>query len=142
MKTLLRISSGNYPVIVMIVFAMFLVSCGGGQNRAQKEQLKEAKQTTIQNINRYKNEIQERINYVEGQIEEASGELEENLKEARTELKAQKDLLAQELKNVEEASIEQWNDIVGKASESLGKARSKMNEVSKNVRTWLEDEEE
>ena len=141
MKTLLRISSGNYPVIVMIFFAMFLVSCGGGQNRVQKEQLREAKQNTIQNINRYKNEIQERINYVEGQIEEASGELEENLKEARNELEAQKDLLAQELKNVEQATFETWNDVVAEASESLGKARSKMNEVSRNVRAWLEDDE-
>jgi len=141
MKTLSRISSRNYPLIVMIFFAMFLVSCGGGQNRAQKEQLKEAKQSTIQNINRYKNEIQERINYVDEQIEEATGELEENLKEARTELEAQKDLLAQELKNVDEATFDTWNDVVAKASESLGKARSKMNDVSRNVRAWLEDDE-
>lgn len=141
MKNYLKITAASYPLIVVIFFATLMWSCGGGgQNKVQREQLNEAKQQTLQNINKYKNEIEERINYVNGQIDEASGELEENLKEAREELKAQQELLTAELKNVEDASIETWNDVVAKASESLGKARSKMNEVSKNVREWLEDE--
>lgn len=141
MKTFSKLTAAGYPLIVVIFLASLMWSCGGGgQNKAQREQLKEAKQQTTQNINRYKNEIEERINYVDSQIDEASGELEENLKEAREELKAQQELLAAELKNVEDASIETWNDVVANASESLTKARSKMNEVSKNVRSWLEDE--
>jgi len=141
MKNFSKITAASYPLIAMIFFVTLLWSCGGGgQNKVQREQLKEAKQQTTQNINRYKNEIEERINYVNTQIDEASGELQEDLKEAREELKAQQELLLAELKNVEDASIETWNNVVANASASLTKARSKMNEVSKNVRTWLDDE--
>ncbi len=127
-------------IVMIFVTALFWSCGGGGQNKAQREQLQEAKNQTIQNINRYKNEIEERIDYVDGQIEEATGELKNELEDARATLKEQQKILVTELKNVEDASLETWNDIVAGASESLGKARSKMNEVSKNVRELLEDE--
>ena len=129
-------------MIAVIFFAIFMWSCGGGQNKVQKEQLKEAKETTIQNLNKYKNDIEERINYVEGQIEEASDDIKDELEESHAALKEQQELLEAELKNVQDASIENWNDIVAQASQSLTQARSKMNEVSKNVRELLESEEE
>ena len=142
MKTLSKTITGSYPLIAVIFFAIFMWSCGGSQNKAQNEQLKEAKETTIQNLNKYKNEIEDRIKYVEGQIEEASGEMKEKLEESRAALKEQQELLEAELENVQGATVDTWNDVVAQASESLGKARSKMNEISKNVREMLEPEEE
>ncbi len=131
--------TGKLTLGIMLMLFLFW-GCGGGQNRAAKEQLENAKSQTTQNINKYKNEIQERINYVDEEIDNASGELKENLQESRKELKAQKERLEKELENVKNASVDTWNDVVANASESLGKARTKMNEVSKNVREWLDDE--
>lgn len=142
MKTLSKTITGSYPMIAVIFFAIFMWSCGGGQNKVQNEQLKEAKETTTQNLNKYKNEIEERIDYVEGQIEEASGEMKEELEESRAALKEQQELLEAELENVQDATVDSWNDVVSQASQSLTQARSKMNEVSKNVRELLEGEEE
>lgn len=139
MKTFLKNQLIGLTGITLL--ALFMWSCGGGQDRASKQKLEETKQQTIQNLNKIKGDIDQRIKYVDEEIEEASDELKEKLKEARAELKVQKDLLTKELEHVKGATLDTWNDVVAKASESLSQARKKTNEVSKNVRNWLDDEE-
>ena len=141
MKKTAQQSMAFVSACAIILLALTFTSCGGGQDRASKQKLEETKQQTIQNINKYKNDIQERIDYVDQQLENASGELRDNLTAAREELKAQKEVLEGELQTVKNATLETWNTVIKETSDKLAKARSKMNEVSKNVRAWLDDQE-
>jgi TolA-binding protein len=140
MKTYSGITSASYMMVAVFLITILLFSCGGGQTGANKKQLEDAKQKTIQNINKLKNDIQERITYVEGEIEQASGEIKENLQQAKTELEEQKEVLNEELKKIQNASIDTWNDVVAKSSATLSQTKSKTNEVSKKVRDWLDGE--
>jgi cell shape-determining protein MreC len=137
MNALLLQISKKLAWVMIICIPLMLWSCESSQTGSNNKKLEEAKQTTIQNLNKIKNDIQERISYLDEQVKEANGELQENLTEARTELINQRDILAVELENVQKASIETWNEVVSKASASLGQARSKTNEVSRKVRAWM-----
>ena len=142
MKNYSEILRKSYSIVTIMAMTLLLWSCGGGQSSSNKKQLEEAKQQTVQNINRIKNDIEERISYVDSEIETASGEIKENLQTARAQLSEQKDLLNAELTNVQEASIETWNDVVAEASSAISQARSNTLEVSKKVRNLLDDMED
>ncbi len=128
-----------YPLIAFLTI-VFWACGGGGQDRVQRQQLKETKQETVQNINRYKNDIQERIEYVQAELEEATGETREKLEAAKKDLQTQHDLLAAELAKVEAATLETWNNVIKGTSQVLSDTRKKTNEVSKKVREMLDEE--
>jgi chromosome segregation ATPase len=142
MKTYLGKINASYMTVALFLITILFFSCGGGggQTSANKRQLEDAKQKTIQNINKLKNDIQDRITYVEGEIEQATGEIKENLQTAKSELEEQRNVLNEELKKVQDASIDTWNDVVARSSATLGQVKSKTNEVSKKVRDWLDSE--
>ncbi|TVQ17200.1 MAG: hypothetical protein EA361_02875 [Bacteroidetes bacterium] len=141
MKKLGEFLRNGYPMMTLLLVSVFLISCGGGQDREAKKKLDETKEQTVLNINRIKIDIEERIAYVNEEMEEATGETREKLKEARENLKAQKELLEVELEKVKAASIDTWNETVASASQSITDARRKTNEISKNVREMLDAEE-
>ncbi|MFP4289102.1 MAG: hypothetical protein ACLFQS_07570 [Bacteroidales bacterium] len=130
--------------VPLLVFSMMIIfaSCGGGNQKDENnKQLQEAKQKTIKNLNQFKLDIEERIAYVDEEIEKADGEVEEKLIEAKSVLQEQRDLLQSQLDAVQDAGIDNWNDVVANATESYGKARQKTNEVSKEVSEMLDEEE-
>ncbi len=128
----------SLPAIFLVI--LFLWSCGGGPQQAQKRQLEEVKDNTELQLRQLRNDIAERIDYLDEQIDEATGETEEELKEARAVLKEQKELIDQCIVNVREATLEKWESVRGDTQKSYQDARSKMNEVSKNVREILDQE--
>ena len=128
-----------YPLIAFLAI-VFWACGGGGQNRVQRQQLEETKQETVQNINRYKNDIKERIEYVESELEEATGEAREKLMDAKNDLQAQHDLLEAELAKVESATLETWNNVIKGTSQVLSDSRKKTNEISRKVRDMLDEE--
>ena len=142
MKTYSGKTSASYLMVALFLSTILLFSCGGGggQTSANKRQLEDAKQKTVQNINKLKNDIQDRIVYVDGEIEQATGEIKENLQEARAELEEQRNVLNEELKKIQDATIDTWNDVVAKSTATLGQVKSKTNEVSRKVRGWLDGE--
>ncbi len=134
----------SHPKSTVFLFAAFIallvMACGGGnQQKAQKEKLRDVKETTNMQLQELKKDIEQRIEYVDEQIEVASGELEENLKEVRSELKQQQELIEKEMENVKNATIETWDGVLSNLRTNYQSARTKMNEASKNVREWLED---
>jgi DNA repair exonuclease SbcCD ATPase subunit len=144
MKTYSGKTGASYLMIALFLSAILIYSCGGGggQTNTNKRQLEEAKQKTVQNINKLKNDIQDRIAYVDGEIEQATGEIKDNLQEARAELEEQRNVLNEELKKIQDATIDTWNDVVAKSTGTLAQVKSKTNEVSKKVRGWLDGEGE
>ncbi len=139
MKAFLKSLVSVLPIAGIIILTLGFWSCGGGgQNQAQKEKLKEVKQTTSYQIEDVIMDVEKRIRYVDGEIEKASGELKEQLEEAREELKKQKEHLNQAMKTVKDATYEGWSDALREAGAIIADARKKTNEVSLKVRNLLE----
>lgn len=140
METKLKKLSNPYLYVIIVLLGVMVWSCGGGPGRAEKQQLEEKKQETVQNINRMKNDIEDRIKYVETEISEATGEMQQDLQEARKELENQRDVLAAELEKIKAATLDSWNQVIAETSKRLGESRKKTNEVSKKVREMLDGE--
>ncbi|MFW5707787.1 MAG: hypothetical protein ACOCX0_02130 [Bacteroidota bacterium] len=141
MKTFKRVTGKRYQTLTVLIMMMFLISCGGGgQNRQSERQLEEAKQETIQSINKIKVDIQDRIKYVDQEMENTTGETRDELQTARRELEAQCDILDAEMEEVNEASLDTWNEVINSTSQTLAETRKKVNEVSIEVRTMLDGE--
>jgi outer membrane biogenesis lipoprotein LolB len=138
MKSIISIGKKGQVMMAIAMVGLFLIACSGGQSGEANKKLDETRQQTVENINKIKIDLEGRIKYVDEELQNATGEVKERLTEARAELEAQKELLAKELENVKTATLETWNDVVKKASESTAAARSKTNEVSKNVRGMLD----
>lgn len=134
----LIISIGKKGHFLVMLVGLFLIACSGGQDSEASKKLDETRQQTMENMNKIKIDLEGRIKYVDEELQNATGEVKEKLTEARAELEAQKELLSKEVENVKAATIETWNDVVKKASESTAAARAKTNEVSKNVREMLD----
>lgn len=140
MKTRLKNQKGTLILASFVMLLFFMAACGGGgQQKAQKERLNEVKESTSQQLQKLKMDIDERIEYIDEQIENASGELEEQLKEVREELKKQKDILEKEMEEVRAASIETWDQVLSSVTKHYQEVRGKTNEVSKKVREMLDD---
>jgi hypothetical protein len=124
----------------IILAALFLMSCGGGgQDRVRHQQLDELKEKTTADLNSIINDIDDRIEFLDEEISEASGSLEAELEDARGELNDQKKLLETEIERIENATLENWNEVIEHTSEVTVNARNKTNEVSREVREMLED---
>lgn len=140
-NSVVRLTKKVQTLSFLLLLAVIFSSCGDGQRQARKvqeEQLKEAKEEAEVSINQIKRDVDERIEYLEGEIEEASGEVEEKLKESRKELKKQSAKLDEELKNIQEATLETWGKARTNASQTIENSRKKTNEISKKVREMLD----
>ena len=130
----------NFMGLMMAV--IFLWSCGGGnQQKQMEEKLAEAKKTCNQNLNELNKDLDERIAYIDEQMETASEDVREDLMAARTQMEEQKTLVAQELKNIEEAGLESWDEVVAETRAMVVKIRQSRNEISLKVRELLGEEE-
>lgn len=137
-------NQNSFPVkqlfpLVMILAAFFIISCGGGQDRVQHQQLNELKGTTTENLNSIIDEIDERIEYLDEEISNASGNRKAELEDARNDLNNQKKLLEEEIENIEVATLENWNDVIENTSEVTVSVRARTNEISREVREMLEN---
>jgi DNA anti-recombination protein RmuC len=138
MQTLFHILKKRFATAAIFLIAVFAVSCSGNGNSAANRQLDETKQKTTQSLSKIKIDVESRIAYVDQELETATGEIREKLSEARAELESQKEIIETELDKITKATLESWNDVVKQASESTAKAKTKTNEVSKNVRAMLD----
>ncbi len=129
MKNLLKLKPNVFPMASMLLLALFLFSCGGGQRQVQEDRLEEVKEDTELQLRQLKNDIDDRISDLDDEIEEAEGELEEELKEIRDELKAQRERIAVEMEKVEAATLETWEDVLGEVHRTYQDARSKTVEL-------------
>jgi hypothetical protein len=126
---------------IMILLASFLiVSCGGGgQDRVRHQQLEELREETLTDLNSIIFDIEERVKYVDEQLPETSGEVTSELEDAREELIQQKELVEAEVIKVENATLNNWNDVIEGTSEVAVHARTRTNEISRDVRESLEN---
>lgn len=138
MKKLIRIT--QLMMMLAFIFSVSLVGCEGGQKKEAQRKLEETKTQTVENIGKIKADIESRIEYLDEELDSAAGQVKEDLEAARAELSKQRDLLASQIDDLKEASLENWNEAVKKASEATTKAREKTNEVSKKVREMLDEE--
>jgi len=138
MKNLLRVP--QFMMIFVLFISFLLVSCAGNQNKEAQRKLEETKNQTVENISKIKTDIESRIEYLDEELDSAAGQVKDDLEAARAELSKQRDMLASQIDELKEASLENWNDVVMKASETTAKAREKTNEVSKKVREMLDGE--
>jgi lipopolysaccharide export LptBFGC system permease protein LptF len=127
----------------LMMAVIFLWSCGGGnsQQNAMEEKLLEAKESATENLNDLNKDLDDRIAYIDEQLETAGEEIKEDLMAARAELEEQKAIVAQELKNVEEAGLETWDSVVSATQQMVVKIKSSTNDASLKVRELLGNEE-
>jgi DNA anti-recombination protein RmuC len=127
---------------VRLIFLMMMVlmaACSANDTSAEDQQrLEESKNTTAQALVKMKVDIENRIAYIDQELQTARGRIRVRLTEARAELDTQKVNLENEIRNVNQATLETWNEVVDDASESLARAKSKTNEVSRKVRAMLD----
>jgi|GEM_PF-3215775 len=141
-KTSVRFASqsGITVFIVSLLTTVFLLSCGPSkEERAKMEKLKEIKNSVTSELEKVNKDITDRIAYLNSEIEEATGELKQKLEEARTVLIEQQNLIVQEMNNIKDCCIDEWDDRIKKTSENLKNIRSKTSETSKKVRELLDD---
>jgi hypothetical protein len=126
------------------LIALLLSSCGGGDGtstaeRLRQDQLNEVKEGVLAEINNLKNEIDKRIEYLEVEGGTTTGnQVDAQLLEYRKELNQQNELLAKEYQNVQDATFEEWNDIVENASETINQVSQRTNEITREIREIVE----
>ncbi|MFO7923995.1 MAG: hypothetical protein R6U58_09915 [Bacteroidales bacterium] len=127
-------------VLLLITFILFLASCGGGSgNKVREEQLKEVKESSVENLNDMMQDIDERIEYLNEQAEEADDDLKAEIEESIEVLEDQKELLEKELEKVEDATFETWNDVLDNTSETIREVRSNINDISLKINELIEE---
>lgn len=143
MKKTMENKAKQITLMMGLMMAVFIFwSCGGGnQKKEMEEKLMEAKKSAIENLNDLSQDLDERIAYIDEQLKTASEEIKEDLMAARAQLEEQKAIVAQELKNVEEAGLETWDSVVSSTQQMVVKIKSKRNEASLKVRELLEEGE-
>jgi hypothetical protein len=138
MQTIFNIMKKGSILLFVISMALVVASCSGSNNSKASKKLEETKQNTTLSLSKIKIDIEGRISYIDQELEKATGDVHEKLTAARAELVAQKDVLDTELEKIAKATLDTWNDVVKQASDATAKAKSKTNEVSKNVRAMLD----
>ncbi|MFP4065457.1 MAG: hypothetical protein ACLFS0_08145 [Bacteroidales bacterium] len=142
MKKILK-SQHVFSFASALLLTVFMASCGGGaQQKAQESQLKEVKAEVTQELTQLRSTIDERITTIDGELEHADGEVKEQLELGKESLEEQRAKLTEEIEKVEDASVEEWDEVVNDVTLTYREANEEMNTVSKNVREWLERGEE
>ncbi len=139
MKNFQKLTTNVLPMASMLLLALFLFSCGGGQRQVQEDRLQEVKEDTELQLRQLKNEIDDRIEDLDGEIEEAEGELEEELKEIREELKVQRESIAAEMEKVEAATLETWEEVIGEVTRAYEESRGKTVELMQQAADKLQE---
>lgn len=122
-----------------ILAGLLFFSCGPSkEEKAKMEKLKEVKNTVTAELEKVNTDISERIAYLETEIAEATGDLKVELEEAKKVLIEQQNLVVQEMNNIKDCCIDEWDDRVKKTSENLKIIRAKTSETSKKVRELLD----
>jgi hypothetical protein len=134
----LRLFKSKTLAIVSIV-SLILIACGGGgHNKVRLEQLNEHKSNTLVTLNSIIDDIDQRIAFIDDEIDKAGGVTKERLEDARIELMDQKILIEEEKENIENATMENWNDVIESTSETTEGVIARTNEISSEVRETLE----
>jgi hypothetical protein len=139
----IQFSMPFYAALPFLI-ALLLSSCGGGDGtstaeRLRQDQLNEVKEGVLAEINNLKNEIDKRIEYLEVEGGTTTGnQVDAQLLEYRKELNQQNELLAKEYQNVQDATFEEWNDIVENASETINQVSQRTNEITREIREIVE----
>lgn len=124
-------------IIVFLLSAVMLSACGSNHEKARQEELKQVRQSVEEDLGEIKKEIDQRMTLLTEEIDQTGDEMKTKLQDARSELREQRDLLEIEIEKVEKATLENWDIVISSVSEKVQKIQSKTNEVSRNVREWL-----
>jgi hypothetical protein len=139
MKAYTYTPKNPFRIILFAFVVMFATACAENDTTASDlERLEENKIHTQQVLVKFKIDLEKRIAYIDEELSTARGRIRSGLNEARTELETQKEIIESEISNVSNATLDNWNEVVENASQSIIVAKSKTNEVSRNVRAMLD----
>jgi hypothetical protein len=146
MKSYQKNPGNSFPMhglsltILSMLTAFLLYSCGPSkEEKAKMEKLQEVKQSVTAELEKINTDITGRIAYLESEIDEATGEVKEELEEAKKVLVEQQNLVVNEINEIKDCCIDEWDDRINQTSETIKQIRAKTNETSKKVRELLDD---
>jgi CHASE3 domain sensor protein len=138
MKTFSKL---NILFLLITISAVLLSSCQYGEeqeNDEGKSKIEEMRKETLSRYDELTNEIDRHVEEINGRLEEASDEAREGLENTREALLDERSKLERAMVDVQEASLDTWDEVTVFADNTYEAARDGVNSIIEDAREWME----